>query len=97
MAMRSLKHACKSKYAPSCFKLAAMLIKEKKAAEARPYLEPACEYGLPAACHTLAVMYKKGDGLPGPDHEKFMHYAKLTKDLVQQTGQRLGVEVEGIR
>ena len=66
-----------------------LLIKEKKAAEARPYLEPACEYGLPAACHTLAVMYKKGDGLPGPDHEKFMHILKNSKNCGLLVNERI--------
>lgn len=63
----------------------------KDAKRAFQHMKHACdELGHPNGCQVLAVMYKFGDaGLP-VDLDKSRHYQKLTKDLAQQTGDKLG-------
>ena len=54
-------------------------------AKAAELFEQACSRSWAPACHTLAVMYKKGDGVPQSD-EQHERYAKITEQLVEQTG-----------
>ena len=98
-AMAALEVACSQNFSPSCFRLGSYYLTafkqigaERSPEKARPYFEQACSYGHPTSCHTLAVMYKKGDGVPKND-KKFAYYADLTKDLVKATGERLGVKI----
>ena len=53
--------------------------------KAHELFERACSRSWAPACHTLAVMYKKGDGVPQSD-EQYERYAKITEQLVEQTG-----------
>nr|CAB3232471.1 cytochrome c oxidase assembly factor 7-like [Phallusia mammillata] len=55
---------------PSNFKLAAK------------YAEKACDLGNPKACHNLALMYKRGDGVTQSD-EKAMEIANRCRELVE--------------
>jgi TPR repeat protein len=101
-ARDSFAKACAREWAPSCMQIGWMHLKgqlsedgKPDARSARPFMERSCNLGTPAGCHTLAVMYKRGDGVR-QDEEKFAHYAQLTKDLVKATGSRLGVSVAGM-
>jgi TPR repeat protein len=101
-AIKALETACEANYSPSCFRLGMFYLTafkqvgvERSPTKAKSLLEKGCRYGHPASCHTLAVMYKKGDGVP-QDNNKFSHYAKLTKELIKATGEKLGVKVSGV-
>ena len=59
-------------------------------------MEKACRFGHPASCHTLAVMYRRGDGVE-KDEKMFKMYAQMTKDLVKATGERLGATVPEVQ
>jgi hypothetical protein len=45
----------------------------------------------PNGCHTVAVMYKKGDGVT-QDERKFKYYRDLTLEIVKATGATVGTK-----
>lgn len=49
-------------------------------AKAIKYLEPFCDAEDMQVCHDLAVLYKKGDGIP-QDLKKFEYYKQKTLDI----------------
>ena len=101
-AEKSFTMACKKEYAPSCYRLGMMHLKgqlskngDADAKAAHSFMKRACDLGSPNGCHTVAVMYKKGDGVVRDDR-KFQYYADLTKELVKATGEKMGGTVSGL-
>lgn len=95
-AQKSFASACSREYAPSCYRLGLMHLKgqlssdgKSDAASSHAFMKRACDLGAPNGCHTLAVMYKKGDGVK-QDDRKFKYYADLTRELVKATGAKMG-------
>ncbi|CAK9026690.1 Cytochrome c oxidase assembly factor 7B (Beta-lactamase hcp-like protein) (Sel1 repeat-containing protein 1B), partial [Durusdinium trenchii] len=97
-ARQHLEAACGDNDALGCFNLGRLslegkhegIAKEPKAA-VKPMLK-ACNLGHPNACHTLAVMYHKGDGVPQSDQES-ERFRKLTMDIIKQAGKMMGATV----
>ena len=95
-AQKSFASACSREYAPSCYRLGMMHLKGQLASDGKPdaaasypFMKRACDFGAPPGCHTVAVMFKKGDGVE-QDDRKFEHYANLTRELVKATGAKMG-------
>ena len=66
-------------------------------ASALKFMKRTCDLGMASGCKNLAVMYRRGDGMDRPDEKKFQYYAKMTKDIARATGERMGVEVSGLK
>ena len=49
----------------------------------------------PNGCHTVAVMYKKGDGVT-QDERKFKYYRDLTLEIVKATGATVGTKTSTV-
>ena len=104
-ARQSLAKACAKDYAPSCFRLGHMyrigqLSADGKTADpasALKFMKRTCDLGMASGCKNLAVMYRRGDGMDRPDEKKFQYYAKMTRDIARATGERMGVEVSGLK
>jgi TPR repeat protein len=104
-ARQSLAKACAKDYAPSCFRLGHMyrigqLSADGKTADhvaAFKFMKRTCDLGMASGCKNLAVMYRRGDGMDRPDEKKFQYYAKMTRDIARATGERMGVEVSGLK
>ena len=101
-AQTSFAAACSREYAPSCYRLGQMHLKGQLASDGKSdaksahyFMKRACDLGAPNGCHTMAVMYKLGDGVP-KDDRKFQYYADLTKELVKATGAKMGGSVTGL-
>lgn len=102
-AIKALNVSCDKSYAPSCYRLGNLYLQsgesvgiEQDFTKARPFYEKACRFGHSGACHALAVMYKRGDGVE-KDDQKFKMYAEMTKDLVKATGERIGAAVPEVQ
>merc|ERR1711871_1342804 len=99
-AMSLFKRSCEENDAVACFKLGKVFLQDDKyelpggrdASSAAKEMKKACDLGLPNGCQVLAVMNRKGDGVE-KDAESFEKYKALTKKIIKQTGERLGVNV----
>ena len=93
LAAKHFERACDGSYAPACYRLAALFLQKNEPQKAKPFLEKSCDNNYGAACHALARMWKIGDGMPAPDEAKFKFYADRTRELMRQTGKRMGVDI----
>ena len=83
-------------YPPSCFRLGSFFLRhykrhegyEKDAKKAEAHMKAGCDLGHPTSCHTLAAMYKNGDGAVKRDEALFLKYKELTEKLVGQAKMR---------
>ena len=89
---RLLEKSCTLGGMGSCAKLGSLLLVHhekyglsRDTDKALKLFARACDNGWAPACHTLAVMYKQGDGVPQSD-EKYQQYRALTQKLVEKTG-----------
>jgi len=84
--------------AQSCFLMGTTHLKGKRhgiasdATKAYPWLEKACLRGHANACQVVAVMHKKGHGVPA-DEKKFLFYKQMTHDLVKKMGEKMGATI----
>lgn len=97
-ALGLLEKACEENDAGSCVTLAGALLRPKdptlKRDPKRAFksVEHGCNLGHPNACQILAVMYKKGEGVEA-DPEMHEKYKQRTKDIIKQTGEKMGIDV----
>uniref|UniRef100_A0A7S2RMJ2 Uncharacterized protein n=1 Tax=Mucochytrium quahogii TaxID=96639 RepID=A0A7S2RMJ2_9STRA len=98
-AIENFDFACDSNDSVACYRLGRLYLDgHKKHGVPRDpkkcldHMTKSCHLGNPNGCQVVAVMYKKGDGIP-QDDKKFEFYKTRTKDIVKQTGEPMGRNV----
>jgi len=94
-----LENSCENNDAAACLKLGSLYLRpkaeygiERDPHKAFSFIKPCCELGHPNCCQILAVMYRKGDGVE-QNNELFEKYKHLTKRILKETGERMGVDI----
>lgn len=99
-AVDLLDYQCQEEIdAKACFQLGTVFLKpnnrtkefqKQDSKAAFKLMKRSCDYGFANACQVLAVMFKKGDGVPQSD-ELFEKYKEKTIEFQSQSAEQIGV------